>query len=164
MVATVRKKGLKYITLHSRHPPGPLSTSSAAVVAASSTVAIVLPQLTTDIAATATTARHIPGVSSLLLSLLCCRWHWCHSCCHRCRFCHHRLVYLGQHGIAQNEGLVVRLGEKACNFPCPKNSCMYFSWWCATFVILYGRHSILFCDDELALQDGYNAINENCYL
>jgi hypothetical protein len=46
-----------------RCPPRPLSASSAAAVAASSTIAIALPPSHTNIAATATTARHIPGVS-----------------------------------------------------------------------------------------------------
>ncbi len=94
-IAPLRRKiGLgKHNYTLSPQPPCPSSASSAAAVTASSTVAVVLPRPTTDIAVTATTARHIPGVSSsLLLSMRRRqRWHRCfYYCCHRCRFCHRR--------------------------------------------------------------------------
>jgi hypothetical protein len=69
---------------------GPWSATSADAVAASSTIAVALPRPTTDIAATATTARHIPSVLSLLLLSMrrCQRQHWhFYYCCHRRRFC-----------------------------------------------------------------------------
>jgi hypothetical protein len=47
------------------------------------------PLPTTNFAATTTTARYIPGVSSLLLSLMhhCQHWHrHFYYCCHRCHF------------------------------------------------------------------------------
>jgi hypothetical protein len=45
-----------------RRLPRPSSTSSAAAIAAFSTVAVALPPSHTGIAATATMGRHIPGV------------------------------------------------------------------------------------------------------
>ncbi len=96
-IAPLRRKiglGKNKYTL-SPHPPRPSSASSAAAVATSYTIAIALPHPTTVIATTATTARHIPGMSSsLLLSMRHCqRWHRrFYYCCHRRHF-HHRRCF-----------------------------------------------------------------------
>jgi hypothetical protein len=89
-IAPLRRKtglGKNKYTLSPR-PYCPLSTSSTAAIATFSTIAAALPRPTTNIAATATTARHIPGMLSLLLSSICCcqhwRWHFYYCCC-RCR-------------------------------------------------------------------------------